>query len=231
MLINIEGTDSSGKETQTKRLYQKLSQKGMKTIKISFPDYDSPSSELVKMYLNGDFGDKPEDVTAEVASIFYACDRFASFKTKWKKYYEENYIIVSDRYTTSNIIHQASKLDTIKEKEEYIAWLENLEYNIFKIPRPDLTIFLNMPFENSQKLMENRLNKFSGEKSKDIHESDKEYLKKAYISSMDICDSLGWSKVDCINQNGDLKSLEEISQEIFKLVEELYNDRFKKLDQ
>lgn len=227
MLINIEGTDSSGKETQTNLLYKRLLEKKINAIKISFPDYESPSSELVKMYLKGDFGSKPEDVTPEVASIFYACDRFASFKTKWKQYYDTGYIIISDRYTTSNIVHQASKLSTDMEKECYINWLENLEYGIFKIPRPDLTIFLDMPFEKSQELMKNRLNKFSGEESKDIHESDQEYLRNSYLSAIKICDRLGWAKINCITKDGNLKSLEAIAEEIFILVEELYNDRKK----
>lgn len=225
MLINIEGTDSSGKQTQTRMLYEHLAQKGLRVKQISFPNYNSESSALVKMYLNGDFGKNPEDVNAKAASIFFACDRFASFRTHWKKYYESGYIIVSDRYTSSNIINQACKIDDIKEKMEFVSWLEELEYETFEIPKPDKTIFLNMPYEKSQELMKNRRNKISGEKQKDIHESNSEYLKVTYERSMEICEKLSWHKVDCVNEYGDLKTLKDINTEIIEIVEGMLNEK------
>lgn len=225
MLISIEGTDSSGKQTQTRLLYEYLKEKNLKVKQISFPDYNSDSSALVKMYLNGDFGKNPGDVNAKAASILFACDRFASFRTGWQEYYNEGYIIISDRYTSSNIINQACKIDDYNEKMEFISWLEDLEYNIFQIPKPDKTLFLNMPYEKSQELMKNRKNKISGEKAKDIHESNKDYLKKTYERSIEICKELSWTKIDCIDSCGNLKTLKEINSEIIQIVEGMLNEK------
>lgn len=221
MLITIEGTDSSGKQTQTRLLHEYFISKGLNTIQISFPDYASDSSALVKMYLNGDFGKNPGDVSAEVASIFFACDRFASFRTNWKKNYDSGDYILSDRYTTSNIVNQASKIDDTNKKYQFIDWIEDLEYNVFGIPKPDKTVFLNMPYEISKKLMANRKNKISGEIQKDIHESDEEYLKKSYQSAIEICDRLGWIKIDCVDSDGKLKTLKDINLEIISSLGEI----------
>ena len=112
-LIAIDGVDASGKQTHTELLCKKLEESGFEVLRLSFPDYESPSSTLVKMYLSGDFGTNPEDVNAYAASSFFAADRFASFRMKWKKDYEKkNTVIVADRYTSANMIHQASKLDS-----------------------------------------------------------------------------------------------------------------------
>lgn len=219
MLISIEGTDSSGKQTQTRMTYEYFEKKGLKTRQISFPDYDSDSSALVKMYLNGDFGKNPGDVSAEVASIFFACDRFASFRTSWKKYYDEGYIIISDRYTSSNIINQASKIEDYNERLEYIDWIEDMEYRIFSVPQPDITIFLDMPYEKSIELMKNRDNKITGEKIKDIHESNEDYLRKSYENAVDICNKLLWNRITCVNEKGLIKRPEEINSEIIKTIE------------
>ncbi|MGB5822792.1 MAG: deoxynucleoside kinase [Proteocatella sp.] len=224
MLISIEGTDSSGKQTQTKLLHDYLAGRGYNTTLISFPNYESDSSALVKMYLNGDFGKNPGDVSAEVASIFYACDRFASYRTSWKKQYDQGYIIISDRYTSSNIVNQASKIEDESQKNEFIEWIENLEYNIFCIPRADKTIFLNMPYEKSQELMKNRRNKISGEQKKDIHESNDEYLKKSYDSALEICKKLSWTKIDCVDNQDNIKSEKVINMEIIKSIEGMLNE-------
>ena len=173
-LIVIEGTDSSGKETQTKRLFEKLEEKGLKVKKISFPNYDSPACEPVKMYLSGAFGEDAMKVNPYPVSTMYAIDRYASFKTDWEKFYNEDGIIVTDRYVTSNMVHQASKIKDLDEKKQYLNWLEDLEYEKMGIPRPDLVIFLNMPTEMAVKLMAERKNKITGEEKKDIHERDKE---------------------------------------------------------
>ena len=224
MLISIEGTDSSGKQTQAKMLYDYFLEKGMNVRQISFPDYKSDSSALVKMYLNGDFGKEPGDVSAQVASIFFACDRFASFRTSWKKYYDQGDIIISDRYTSSNIINQASKIENYDERLEFIDWIENMEYSVFVIPEPDITIFLNMPYEKSLELMKNRNNKISGEKSKDIHESNRDYLKKSYENAVDICNRLSWNKIDCVGSDGNIKTPEAIHEEIAKTVEGIMHE-------
>ena len=224
MLISIEGTDSSGKQTQAKMLYDYFLEKGMNVRQISFPDYKSDSSALDKMYLNGDFGKEPGDVSAQVASIFFACDRFASFRTSWKKYYDQGDIIISDRYTSSNIINQASKIENYDERLKFIDWIENMEYSVFVIPEPDITIFLNMPYEKSLELMKNRNNKISGEKSKDIHESNRDYLKKSYENAVDICNRLSWNKIDCVGSDGNIKTPEAIHEEIAKTVEGIMHE-------
>lgn len=222
MLIIIEGNDASGKETQSKLLFEYFRSQKIQSELISFPDYGSESSALVKMYLNGLFGQSADDVNPRAASIFFACDRYASYKTKWEQRYLAGDIIIADRYTTSNAVHQASKLDTISEREEFIDWLFDLEYNIFAIPKPDLVIFLDMPFEVSQKLIRARNNKFSGESDKDIHESDIAYLKKTNSNALQIADKLGWHKIVCVDPVGDLKTVYAIHQEIIDVIEKNY---------
>lgn len=219
-LIVIEGTDSSGKETQTKRLFEKLEEKGLKVKKISFPNYDSPACEPVKMYLAGAFGEDAMKVNPYPVSTMYAIDRYASFKTDWEKFYNEDGIIVTDRYVTSNMVHQASKIRDLDEKKKYLNWLEDLEYEKMGIPRPDLVIFLNMPTEMAVKLMEARKNKITGEKKKDIHEKDTSYLKKSYDNACDIAKKYNWQEIKCV-ENKRLKTIEEIGEEIYTLVKEI----------
>lgn len=219
-LIVIEGTDSSGKETQTKRLFEKLEEKGLKVKKISFPNYDSPACEPVKMYLSGAFGEDAMKVNPYPVSTMYAIDRYASFKTDWEKFYNEDGIIVTDRYVTSNMVHQASKIKDLDEKKEYLNWLEDLEYEKMGIPRPDLVIFLNMPTEMAVKLMEARKNKITGEEKKDIHEKDTSYLKKSYDNACDIAKKYNWQEIKCV-ENKRLKTIEEIGEEIYTLVKEI----------
>ena len=194
-LIVIEGTDSSGKETQTKRLFEKLEEKGLKVKKISFPNYDSPACEPVKMYLSGAFGEDAMKVNPYPVSTMYAIDRYASFKTDWEKFYNEDGIIVTDRYVTSNMVHQASKIKDLDEKKQYLNWLEDLEYEKMGIPRPDLVIFLNMPTEMAVKLMAERKNKITGEEKKDIHERDKEYLKESHANACKIANTYNLSLI------------------------------------
>ncbi len=216
-LIIIEsGSDASGKATQTKKLFERLSENGYPIKKVEYPDYKSDSSALVKMYLNGDFGKKPSDVDPYVASTFFAVDRYASFKTQWEEFYNEGGIILADRYTTSNMVHQASKMDT-EDRDKYISWLEDYEFNMYKIPRPDCVVFLDVPIAFSKKLMENRKNKITGESKKDIHESDIQYLEKSYNNSLHIADKYGWNKINCV-ENDELRSIESIHEEIYKIV-------------
>lgn len=219
-LIVIEGTDSSGKETQTKRLFEKLEEKGLKVKKISFPNYDSPACEPVKMYLAGAFGEDAMKVNPYPVSTMYAIDRYASFKTDWEKFYNEDGIIVTDRYVTSNMVHQASKIKDLDEKKQYLNWLEDLEYEKMGIPRPDLVIFLNMPTDMAVKLMAERKNKITGEEKKDIHERDKEYLKESHANACKIANIYNWKEIKC--SNGDrIKTIEEIGEEVFSLVEKV----------
>ncbi|MBC2856367.1 MAG: thymidylate kinase [Cetobacterium sp.] len=219
-LIVIEGTDSSGKQTQTERIYETLLNEKKNIKKISFPNYSSPACEPVKMYLAGNFGKEATKINPYPVSTMFAIDRYASFKMDWENFYNSDGIIITDRYVTSNMVHQASKISDLKEKYEYLDWLEDLEYNKIGIPKPDLVIFLNMPTEVAIKLMEERKNKITGEDQKDIHESDKEYLKKSYENACEIAKKYNWAEVKCVD--GDrLKTREEISKEIYDLVEKL----------
>ena len=219
-LIVIEGTDSSGKETQTKKLFEKLEEKDLKVKKISFPNYDSPACEPVKMYLAGAFGEDAMKVNPYPVSTMYAIDRYASFKTDWEKFYNEDGIIVTDRYVTSNMVHQASKIRDLDEKKKYLNWLEDLEYEKMGIPRPDLVIFLNMPTDMAIRLMAERKNKITGEEKKDIHERDKEYLKESHANACKIANIYNWKEIKC-NDGERIKTIEEIGEEVFSLVEEV----------
>ncbi|HSQ89867.1 thymidylate kinase [Romboutsia sp.] len=221
-LIIIEsGSDASGKATQTKKLYERLLKDGYNVKKVEYPNYASESSALVKMYLRGDFGDKPSDVDPYIASTFFAADRYASFKTQWEEFYSNGGIILADRYTTSNMVHQASKMDK-EDRDKYLDWLFDYEFNMYKIPKPDCVIFLDVPVEFSKKLMENRKNKITGESKKDIHESDIKYLEKSYNNSLDIVDKYNWNKIKCV-ENDNLRSIESIHEEIYKLVTDTMN--------
>lgn len=219
-LIVIEsGVDGSGKATQTAMLFEKLKKIGLKVRKVSFPNYGHKACGAVEMYLNGDFGKDAEDVNPYTSSTFYAIDRYSSYMSDWRKEYE-NSIILCDRYTTSNLIHQGAKLNTKEDIDEYCQWIVDLEYNKNKIPKPDLVIFLDMPLDYSISLMENRKNKITGNEKKDIHESNKEYLEKSYSNSSYICEKYNWKKISCV-KNGRLKSIEEISEEVFEKVKEI----------
>ncbi len=219
-LIIIEGTDGSGKQTQTELLYEKLFSQGKKVKKITFPNYESPASEPVKMYLAGEFGTDATSVNVFASSTFYAVDRYASYKKDWELFYKDNGIVISDRYTTSNMVHQASKIENEKEKEEYLEWLTDLEWNKIAIPKPDLVVFLDVPFELTQELMRNRENKITGESKKDIHERDKGYMKKSYINAKELAEKYGWKVISCI-ENGELKSIDKINNEILLEVEKI----------
>ena len=218
-LIIIEGTDGSGKQTQTELLYKKLKEiKGEEKVKkISFPNYESRASEPAKMYLAGEFGKRAESVNAYAASVLYSIDRFASFKTEWEEFYNNGGIVISDRYTISNMIHQVPKILDEKEKEKYLEWLVDLEWGKIGIPKPDIVFFLDIPFEFSQKLMKNRENKITGEKEKDIHEKDKNYLKNVYKMAKKLSIKYGWNVISCVN--GDkLRTIEDINDEMLEIL-------------
>ena len=214
-LIVIEGVDSSGKETQTKLLFEYLENSGFSVKKISFPDYDSDFCIPVKRYLSGELGNNPEDVNAYAASSFYAIDRYASYRKNWGVSYENGDIIVCDRYVTSNIVHQAMKIKG--DKTEFINWLSDYEYNKLGLPKPDAVIFLDMPPEAAKELMKNRANKITGEKEKDIHEKNEEYLKTAYNNAVSVAEHLGWHRVVCA-KGLEIRTIEDIHEEIISIV-------------
>ncbi len=212
-MIAIDGVDSSGKQTHTQMLYEKLTNRKIEVRKLSFPMYDSPSSYLVKQYLGGAFGSKPDDVNAYAASTFFAADRFATYKTDWSKDYNGGKLILSDRYIASNMIHQASKINAPDEKDKFLDWLYDLEYNIYRLPKADVQIFLDMPVEYALMLMADRENKITGKAAKDIHESSAEYLQRSYDSAVYISEKFGWTRIKCV-QNGKIRSFEDINAEI-----------------
>ena len=217
ILIAIEGVDASGKQTQSELLYNRLREEGKKVRLISFPAYNSPSSSLVRMYLNGDFGKKPEDVSAYAASTFFAADRFATYKNDWEKDYNSGTIIIADRYVSSNMIHQAGKIKDSTEKDKFFTWLDDFEYGIYSLPRPDKTIFLDMSFEWVKKLMVDRANKITGGDKKDIHESNYEYLYESYNNAIYAAQKFNWDRVECTHE-GEIKSREKIHSEIYAKV-------------
>jgi dTMP kinase len=210
-LVVIEsGTDGSGKSTQFELLYKRLKEEGHHVFQVKFPDYTSDSSALVKMYLRGDFGEDPRDINLYAASAFYAVDRFASYQMKWKNHYEKGAIILADRYTTSNMIHQASKIDNEKERKEYLKWLWDLEFKKFQLPEPDLVIFLDVPPVYSIEIIKSR-------GKQDIHERDFDYLYSTYNNALEIAGLYKWCIINC-EEKGRLKSIEMIHQEIYKKV-------------
>lgn len=211
-LIVIEGLDGSGKATQAEMLYKELLDRNVSVRKISFPDYDSASSSLVKMYLNGEFGSHPDDVNAYAASSFYAVDRYASYKKDWKEFLDSGGTVIADRYTTSNAIHQCSKLP--KEKwDEYLNWLFVYEYQLLGIPEPTLTFYLHVDPEVSQQLMSKRYK--GNEQKKDIHEKDIDYLKRSQDAASYCADKLKWSVIECC-RDGTMQSIDEIHSDIMK---------------
>ena len=217
-LIVIEGLDGSGKSTQLDLLFDNLKREGIDCKSVSFPDYDNPSSTLVKMYLNGEFGSKPDDVNAYAASVFYTVDRYASYKAKWGEYYVNGGTVVSGRYTTSNAVHQASKLPE-SEWVQFLNWLYEFEYEKIGIPKPDKVIFLDMPIEVSQKLLNKRYD--GDENKKDIHEADTEYLNKCRKAALFTAEFSGWEIIPC-SDNGEARSIEDISNDILNSVKKLY---------
>ena len=215
-LYVIEGVDGSGKATQTEQLYQALLAQGKTVRKVSFPDYDSPSSSLIKMYLNGEFGTDPQSVNAFATSVFFAVDRFASFRKDWQEFYQNGGIIIADRYVTSNLVHQAGKISDAAEKEHYIQWLSDLEYNIFGLPKPDCVIFLDMPPAYSLKLRQQR-NELKQGLSADIHEADQTYLQNAYENAIGIAKHQQWHTISCVADN-EIRTVEDIHAEILRTI-------------
>jgi len=219
-LIVIEAPDGSGKKTQTDKLYYRMLEEGHNVKKVEFPNYSSDSSALVKMYLNGEFGTNPDEINPYAASAFYAVDRFATYKKEWQSFYEEGGIILADRYTTSNMVHQAAKYVDADEKNKYLDWLWDFEFNLFALPIPDVVFFLNMPPEYSTKLISDRKNKFTGKQKKDIHEKSKKYLIESYINACRIADKYNWVKVNCVSGNN-IRTVDEIHEEIFSIYKRL----------
>ena len=213
----IEGLDGSGKATQTELICEKLTKRNKKFCKLSFPDYNEPSSALVKMYMNSEFGSSPDDVNVYAASSFYAVDRYASYKKFWKNKYENGQLIIADRYTTSNEIYQLCRLGKSRW-DVYLDWLEDYENSKLGLPKPDLVIYLEMPVDVSQKLMQNRYN---GDVSKkDLYEKNVEFLKKCRATAMYTAKKFDWKVIPC-SENGAPKPIDEINHLLEILIEPL----------
>ena len=213
-LIVIEGLDGSGKATQAKLLAKHLEAQGLPVREITFPDYASDSSALVRMYLAGQFGQHPDDVNAYAASSFYAVDRYASYKTGWGNFYENGGIVIADRYTTSNAVHQCSKLPP-EQWESFLQWLFDYEFHLLGLPAPDKVIYLQVDPAVSQKLMTQRYH--GDESKKDVHEKDTEYLARSRRAAEYCAQHLDWATVHC-TKDGALRSIEDIQAEVQEIV-------------
>ena len=215
-LITIEAGDGSGKATQTRALMEHLLKDGYRVIKVEYPDYKSDSSALVKMYLGGEFGEHAEDVDAYGASTFFAVDRYASFHLNWKQAYEDGAIILADRYTTSNMVHQAVKLTDTIEREEFLTWLWDFEFGKLKLPVPDVVVYLDMDPEVSDRLINERA-AHNADRKKDIHEKDTNYLHRCHDAYNWVAAKYGWKKVVC-SKDGQPRSIEEIHKDVYSAV-------------
>ena len=218
-LFVIDGTDGSGKQTQLQKLKERLEKENIDYREVSFPNYDSKTSALVKMYLSGEFGKNAKEISPYIASTFYAADRHATFQTEYKEYYENGGIILADRYTTSSMIHQAGKIKDKEEREKFLKWLWDFEFNLYGLPIPTEVFFLNMPVEKSLELIANRENKFTHETKKDIHESDKNHLLDAYSAACEVAKDYNWHEVICVKDDK-IRTIEDIHEEIYNVIKE-----------
>lgn len=213
-LFVIDGTDGSGKQTQLSKLEERLKKENIDYKKVSFPNYESRSSSLVKMYLSGEFGENAKDISPYIASTFYAADRYATYKKDLEEFYNNGGIILADRYTTANMVHQSGKIKDKDEREKFLDWLWDFEFNLYKLPIPTKAFFLNMPPEYSIKLMENRKNKFTNEEKKDIHEKDKNHIVDSYNAACELVEKYNWYEVKCVKDDV-LRTIDDIHEEIF----------------
>lgn len=219
-LIVIEGTDGSGKSTQFRLLTDRLTAENHDFQQLVFPQYSEPSSALIRMYLNGAFGSNPSDVNAYAASTFYAVDRYASYKKVWGEWYENGGLVVSDRYTTSNAVHQASK-EPENQREAFLKWLYELEYEHMGLPRPDLTIYLDVPTDFTEKLLRSR--EQNTNTKADIHEADTSYLATCRKMGREAASFYGWTVIECV-KDGKMRSMEDIHEEIYRHVVKCLED-------
>lgn len=214
-LIVFEGTDGSGKSTQFKLLCDRLRNQGTTFRQLVFPQYSEPSSALLRMYLGGEFGSRPSDVNAYAASTFYAVDRYAAWKKVWGAGYEAGDLVLSDRYTTSNAVHQGGKLSE-EEQSSFFDWLFDFEYRKLGLPQPDAVIYLDMPTEKSVQLLRSR--EAATHTKADIHEVDTEYLALCRQTALRAAEHYGWQRISCVDSQGELRSIQDIHQEIWRIL-------------
>jgi len=216
-LIVMEGTDGSGKATQTALLCQELEKRGTPYKRLSFPRYEEESSALVRLYLGGAFGSHPDDVNAYAASSFFAVDRYASYKQDWGRFFEQGGLVITDRYTTSNAVHQCSKLPP-EERKAYLDWLFGFEYDLMGLPAPTRVLYLDVPTELTEQMMRHR--EATTNTQADIHEQDEAYLRHCRENAQFVVDYGKWTKIDCAI-NGTLRTVEDIHREIMDKLHDL----------
>jgi dTMP kinase len=204
-LIVLEGIDGSGKSTQLKRLCDRLEREGADFTRVTFPRYSEPSSALVRMYLSGEFGASPDSVNAYAASTFFAVDRFASFQQVWRADYENGVAVLTDRYTTSNAIHQGAKLPP-DARRDFFQWLCDFEFRLMELPAPTLVLYMDLPPETAAR--RRRLRDGAG----DIHERDGAYLESCAVCGAAAAEFYGWRKIDAARGEGD------VHEEIYTIV-------------
>ena len=219
-LIVIEGTDGSGKSTQFRLLTERIASEGYDFQKLVFPQYKEESSALIRMYLGGEFGSRPTDVNAYAASAFYAVDRYASYKKVWGQWYEQGGLVLSDRYTTSNAVHQASK-EPPDRQGDFLKWLYEFEYDKLGLPRPDLVIYLDVPTDFTERMMRSR--EAATNTSADIHEQDLQYLRTCRQTGRAAAAFYGWTVIDCV-RDGTMRSIADIHEEIYRHVRTLLEE-------
>ena len=220
-LIVLEGIDGSGKSAQYRRLCERMERDKIAYNHIVFPRYDKDSSALIRMYLGGQFGSRPDDVNAYTASTFYAVDRFASYREDWGRIYENGGIILSDRYTTSNAVHQGSKLPD-SELPAFFDWLADLEYVKMSLPVPDLVIYLEVDIETSLRRMRRRERKNNTQA--DIHEQDTAYLERCLYTADKAAEHYGWRRIPFL-KNGVEREADEKNAEIYSILLETLGNK------
>ena len=216
-LIVFEGTDGSGKATQSALLCQELERRGIPFRKLEFPRYQEASSALIRLYLNGAFGSDPNDVNAYAASTFYSVDRYASYKQDWGGFYESGGLLVADRYTTSNAVHQTAKLPP-EERDTFLDWLFDFEYRLLGLPEPTRVLYPDMPTEATEQMMRRR--EAATHTKADIHEQDEAYLRECRENAKKVAERCGWQRIDC-SRGGAMRTVEDIHGEIYRRVTEL----------
>ena len=213
-LIVLEGIDGSGKSTQFKLLTERLEREGISFRKLIFPRYNESSSALLKAYLNGEYGKKPEDVSAYAASTFFFVDRYASYKTDWGEYYQNGGLIVCDRYTTSNAIHQGAKLPS-DQLTDFFDWLYDFEFRLMELPHPDIVLYMDIDLNtciNQMKVRQDATNTKG-----DIHETNSDYLASCLKAGEIAANRLKWNKVKCLD-GGAMRSVSDIHEDVYNTV-------------
>ena len=216
-LIVFEGTDGSGKATQSRLLCEHLQRESIPYKNITFPRYGKPSAAMVQEYLDGNLGRRPGDVNAYAASLMFSMDRYASYKQDWGAFYEAGGLVIADRYTTSNAVHQTSKLPP-EQQRPFVDWLFDFEYQKLGLPAPDRVLYLDLPTELSEQMMRRR--EEATHTHADIHEQDEAYLRSCRESAARVVDWCGWQRIRC-DRDGRIRSIQDIHQEVLERVADL----------